>query len=149
MVINVFDESTGAYRVGCSIYSDFPSKLNNQPCMHLEFKVCGTSLVRREKVETPGDLFRFSHLRLGQRILRLYEIDFAALGRLQRGGRRTKSGDFRAGHLIALWARRQTNEPFITAQSVRLACRMHFEWFNPERVFNIIDPACILFADHA
>ena len=58
-----------------------PSKITDEPCLHLESRHRGVAACRRAGVYTAADLIHFDHLAYWQRNLACYRIDFDQLGR--------------------------------------------------------------------
>lgn len=95
-------------------YSDRPSKITGQPCMHLEWRCLNAGDVKRAGVQSFDDLINFQHRDFWEPKLRYQVIDLGALGQrlLKTKRRQPREKDFRTGHFIArLAAYRHVNEP--------------------------------------
>jgi len=67
-------------------------------CLHLEWRLKGLRAVRAARINSGSDLPEFSHRSFWQNRLRLYDVDFARLGRLVRnrtGGRKSRSSEIK------------------------------------------------------
>jgi len=96
------------------MYSDRPSKVTRQPCVHVEWRLKGKSIVESQGIYDVEQVIDFDHRQFWKAHLYLEAIDFRALGRQRRGAGRSKAPrvapfgslgpidlDVRAGHLLA------------------------------------------------
>jgi len=95
-------------------YSDLPSKVDGQPCDHLEWKCLCAPHVKKAGVQSFDDFINFRHRDFWEPKLRYQAIDYGALGRrmLKTKRRQPREKDFRTGHFIArMAAYRHAEEP--------------------------------------
>lgn len=62
------------------VYSDRPSKMSDQPCVHIEYRVKGKGAVERLGVTRPGDLASLNLRKFWEKHLKLETIDRDASG---------------------------------------------------------------------
>jgi hypothetical protein len=124
-------------RVSPVIYDDLPSKITQQPCVHLEYRVTSATQVRRVlKVGKPADLLRLNLAHFWARRLKLAVPDLSALGRQLRGrgnaktsdtitiGTLTFDRDHAAGRAFARYARQLIDCPVkVSAHALNVAAR--------------------------
>ena len=73
-------------------YSDRPSRITGQPCLHAEFRVKGVGVCRAGGFEAVGDLQRLDPAAWWLKQLQLRDIDYGMLGRQWR--LRSKAFDY-------------------------------------------------------
>ncbi len=118
------------------MYPQRQSRINGQPCVHVEWRARGKNKVEKIGIYDLGQLLDFDHRAFWQQRLCLEDVDFAMLGRqFQRRGRAKlpvscgpyKNSDQHVGFMIGRAAAQSENGP--TAQDVRDWCRA-CSWFR-------------------
>ena len=119
------------------MYSQPQSRITGKPCVHLEWRTRGKTMVERLDIYDLGHLINFDHRAFWQRCLCLEEVDFTMLGRQFQGRGRARTpiprgpypdADRYIGDSIRRAAAR--TEYGATAQDVRDWCR-GCSWFHP------------------
>jgi hypothetical protein len=81
-------------RINVASYSDRPSKVTGEQCLHVECRMRGRSTLRDHHISSAADLINYDHRGLWRELLRFYDLDVERFGR-HVNNRQTNDGRVR------------------------------------------------------
>ena len=84
-----FGQRSNTYKNNLVMYSDRPSKKTNTPCVHLELRFFGSTILKKLGIYSLQDLIHFKRENLWDHYLDLRDVNYTELGALLNKGKKS------------------------------------------------------------